>query len=329
MKKCSVIVPLYKGKEYIEACIAGIVAQTYTDWELILMDDGSPDDTYDFVANVISRYPNCDMQLFRRENRGVAETRNECITLASGEYIAFMDQDDILAPDYLERLMGATKDGELDIVLCGYKRQRDDGKVLLNVTLVNDTWSKYRVTAPWARVYKKSFLQKNNLKYLTTPCGEDIYLTLRAYALTNRIAVVEDYAGYIWRYNASSVSNTKQRSVMIADAACETFEKIMASLPKTHFCKAEDEEYFFIRSCIFYLLFSSHSENSSQVEYAYNRYFSFLETYFPNYIKNKQISLFRPRSESFSVRCAVWGFITLKKIGLAKPFAKLWSKLAK
>lgn len=326
MKQCSVIVPLYKGKEYLEACIASVVEQTYTDWELILMDDGSPDDTYEFASEVISRYPDREIRLFRRNNRGVAETRNECITLANGAYIAFMDQDDTFLPDYLERLMDTAQNGDADIVLCGYLHQRDDGKILQRVTLSADSWSKYRVITPWARIYKKSFLTENGLKYLSTPCGEDAYLTIRAYAHTDRIAVVENYAGYVWRYNRASVSNTKQKSATIADDACDTFEKIVASLPEKRFSKPLDEEFFFIRSCVFWLLFSSNAESSAQAEYAYDRYVSFLETHFPNYSKNKYISLFRPRSESLTVRCAVWGFMLLKKIGLAKPFVKLWCR---
>ena len=60
MKKCTVIVPMYKGKQYIEKCIQSVAAQTYSSWELILMDDGSPDDTYDFVAEILKNYQNFD-----------------------------------------------------------------------------------------------------------------------------------------------------------------------------------------------------------------------------------------------------------------------------
>ena len=327
MKKCTVIVPMYKGKQYIEKCIQSVAAQTYSSWELILMDDGSPDDTYDFVAEILKNYQNFDIQLLTQENMGVAETRNKCVTLASGEYVAFMDQDDTIMPDYLERLMGAAQKDDCDIAMCGYVRKRDDGKILKTVTLTNDSLSKYRIVAPWARVYKKSFLLDNGLKFLNTACGEDTYLTVKAYALTQNICELTDYNGYVWRYNPSSVSNTKQRSVKIADAACDTFKKIVALLPDQRYSKREDEEYFFIRSCTFYLLFASHAENSEQIDYAYNKYFSFLETNFPNYMKNPHVGLLKPKCESASVRCTIWGLLFLKKLGLARTFAKLWSKL--
>ena len=79
MKKCSVIIPLYRGKQYIEECIKSLSVQTYSDFEVILMDDGSPDDTYDFVAEILKSYSSLDARLYRQENSGVARTRNKCV----------------------------------------------------------------------------------------------------------------------------------------------------------------------------------------------------------------------------------------------------------
>lgn len=327
MKKCSVIVPLYNGKQYIEECIQSVVAQTYTCWELILMDDGSPDDTYDFVKKIIEKYPTYDIKLLRQENRGVAATRNYCVTIAEGEYIAFMDQDDTVDTKYLENLISRAEIADSDMVMCGYIRQRDDGKVIKTVKLSDASFSKYMIVAPWARIYKKSFLIDNSLEFLPTSCGEDTYLNIRAYALTQKICILENYTGYIWRYNPSSVSNTNQKSVKTADAACSTFEKILAALPEQRCSKPEEEEYFFIRACLFYLLFSSHSDNKTDIDYAYNRYFDFLNRNFPNYIKNPLIGIFSPKCESPFVRFTVWALITLKRIKLARIFTHIWCKI--
>lgn len=329
MKKCSVIVPLYKGKQYIEECIQSVIDQTYTCWELILMDDGSPDDTYDFVSNVIKKYENYDIHLYRQENAGVAETRNRCVGLATGEYVAFMDQDDKMDSEYLKTLMSAAEENEYDIVLCGYERRTDENKLTKRVTLVNDSWSKYRIITPWARIYKRSFLVENGLKFLTTACCEDFYLTILAYAKTNNIYVAENYSGYVWRYNPVSVSNTKQKSAMIVDAVCDTYEKIMQALPEDRVSSYVNEEFCFVRSCIYYLLYATHAEDPSQLDYAYDKYFLFLEKHFPGYEKNDYISLFKPKSEEFKVRAMVWVFMLLKRMHLAKVFVKLWSKLAK
>jgi glycosyltransferase involved in cell wall biosynthesis len=128
MKKCSIIIPIYKGKDYIDECLKSIVNQTYSNWELIIMDDGSPDDSYDYISKIIEDYQDYDIRLLRQENRGVAETRNGCVLLANGEYITFIDQDDTIAEDYLERLMSAAEEACADIALCGYARKTNETK---------------------------------------------------------------------------------------------------------------------------------------------------------------------------------------------------------
>ena len=328
MKKCSIIVPLYRGKDYIEECIDSVVAQTYKEWELLLMNDGSPDDTYDFVAELLKKekYTGYNIRLMTQENRGVAETRNTCVELATGEYVAFLDQDDRFKPDYLEKLMGAVTDND-DMALCGYERRTDEDKMTKRITVTEDSLSKYRIITPWARVYRRAFLLDNGLKFLTTACCEDFYLTIHAYAITKSIKIVPDYSGYLWRYNKASVSNTKQKNVMIVDAVVSTYEKIVSELPENRVSSFEEEEYCFVRSCIYYLLYATNYESTKQIDYAYDKYMSFLETHYPNYKKNRNISLFRPRCEEQIVRCMVWGYVLLVRLGLARTFIKLWCKV--
>ena len=167
---------------------------------------------------------------------------------------------------------------------------------------------------------------KEGLRFLTTACCEDFYITMLAYAKTDSIAIVPDYAGYVWRQNPASVSNAKQRNVMNVDAVVDTFEKIVAALPEERTTK-ELEEYCFLRSSIWYLLFSCHAESSKQIAYAHEKYFSFMKAHFPRYKKSRYIGLFRPKGEDLTTRSMVWGFMLLAKLRLDKLFAKIWSKL--
>jgi glycosyltransferase involved in cell wall biosynthesis len=327
MKKCSIIIPIYKGKDYIDECLKSIVNQTYSNWELIIMDDGSPDDSYDYISKIIEDYQDYDIRLLRQENRGVAETRNGCVLLANGEYITFIDQDDTIAEDYLERLMSAAEEACADIALCGYARKTNEGKIIQSVTISELPWSKYRIITPWARVYKRSFLIDKDVKYLTTPCGEDIYFTLLAYSKTEKIATIQDYAGYYWRFNPESVSNTKQKDVSIAAEACETFEKTVAALSSDRLSDPLLEEYFFVKACVYRLLNSTNAESKEEINSSHDLYFAFLEKHFPNYRKNKYMSIFRPKGECLSVRFIVWFIITLKKLGLSRPFTRFWCKI--
>lgn len=327
MTLCSVIIPLYKGKKYIAECIESVLAQTYPEWELILIDDGSPDDTYDFVSKLLDTYKCDKIHLHHQENQGVANTRNKGVLLAKGEYVAFVDQDDKLKSDYIERLIAATEEQPYDIVLCGFEHRADDGKLKKRTVLHEGSWNKYRIVTPWARIYRKSFLIEKNIKFFTTPCCEDFYLTMHAYAATTAIKIVDGYAGYIWRYNKASVSNTKQKSVMIVDAVCNTYEKLMETLPADRVNDPSEEEYCFLRSCIYFLFYANRSESKEQTLYAYDKYFAFLQKYYPNYAKNPNIRLWKPKGEELIVKIMVCGFILLKKLHLSKLAVRFWHRL--
>src|SRR5438067_8321397 len=96
----SVITPVYRGERFVAATIQSVLAQTYRDWELVIVDDGSPDDS----AGIIDGYlPHPQIRFIRQANAGVAAARNTGIANARGEFVALLDQDDLWLPDKLER----------------------------------------------------------------------------------------------------------------------------------------------------------------------------------------------------------------------------------
>lgn len=116
--KITVIVPVYKAEKYIEACVCSILAQTFTDFELILVDDGSPDQTgaiCDKLAKTDSR-----IRVIHKENGGAATARNAGLDAATGDFIAFVDGDDLIHPQYLEFLLRNLLDHKADIAMCHY-----------------------------------------------------------------------------------------------------------------------------------------------------------------------------------------------------------------
>ncbi|MCM1298874.1 MAG: glycosyltransferase [Firmicutes bacterium] len=115
--KISVIVPIYKVEKYIERCLNSIKAQSFRDYEVIMIDDGTPDNS----AKIAERYTaDPRFKLFRQNNSGVGITRNKGIQLAQGEYLAFVDSDDAVFPDHLEKLYNAAVKADADIVCCSY-----------------------------------------------------------------------------------------------------------------------------------------------------------------------------------------------------------------
>ena len=120
--RISVIVPVYKVEKYLHECVDSILAQTYTDFELILVDDGSPDN----CGKICDEYAAKDsrVQVIHQENRGVSAARNAALDVAKGEFIAFIDSDDVVNVYYLEVLLSGM-DEDTDIVACKYQSFQD------------------------------------------------------------------------------------------------------------------------------------------------------------------------------------------------------------
>ncbi len=125
MCKISVIVPVYKAEKYIESCVKSILAQTYGDFELILVEDGSPDrsgELCDTLAETDTR-----IRVIHKENGGAATARNAGLDVAKGDYIAFIDGDDCVHPKYLEFLLAVQKETNADFVMCHYDFFTEEG----------------------------------------------------------------------------------------------------------------------------------------------------------------------------------------------------------
>ena len=127
----SVIIPLYNKADYVAKAIESVLAQTYTDFELIIMDDGSSDNSFAVAANAIEGKTNC--QLYHQQNAGVSMARNNAATKSSGDYLCFLDADDWWAPSFLE---------EMDRLIDQFP---DAGIYGTGYTIVNETRHKTRV----------------------------------------------------------------------------------------------------------------------------------------------------------------------------------------
>lgn len=123
--KVSVIMPAYNTEEYIEEAIQSVQNQTFQDWELLIIDDGSPDN----LVEIVTRFANTDsrIHLIRQKNSGVSVARNTGIKKAKGEYISFLDSDDYWAPDFLEKTYTKANKHNLDFIYTGFQKQRPDG----------------------------------------------------------------------------------------------------------------------------------------------------------------------------------------------------------
>jgi len=130
--KISVIVPVYNAENYLSACLDSILSQTYQDFEIILIDDGSKDASGQICDAYAGKDPR--IQVVHQENGGVSRARNRGLELATGELISFIDSDDTLEPDMYELLVRVMQEHNADISHCGYKHIVGE-----EIRLVHDT----------------------------------------------------------------------------------------------------------------------------------------------------------------------------------------------
>ena len=316
--KITIIVPVYNSEKYISRCIDSILNQSFKDYELLIINDGSKDGS----LKIIKDYEKKDkrIKVIDQKNMGVAKTRNKGIKLASGEYIMFIDNDDYIENDYLKTYYDAIKDTDYDIVMGGYKRKDEDGNIVQQLAITKENeWSKYIVVAPWAKIYRKNFLIDNKIEYFSYKIGEDVYFNLIAYSNSKNIKVINN-TDYIWFFNKESVSNTSQRGLNDEVDILVLLDKLIKKIDLNNKYNA----YYIDRYTIWYLLFSGKQSTRDKFIKEYNR----LEEWKKKIGIKKTISSlsFKLSSESIKPRFIVFVFKVISKLHLIKLFAKIYCK---
>ena len=171
----SVIIPLYNKEHYIEQTIRSVLSQIYTDFELIIVNDGSTDKSIDVVKKIIDPRITCISQ----NNQGVSAARNAGIKIAQGEYIAFLDADDEWKPEYLEKMHLLAKEYSQFSVFCAAQTNRLINTLPLGVSIVEDHCLYNYIYFTGSMLIKKEIFQETGLFREGIQLGEDRDMWLR------------------------------------------------------------------------------------------------------------------------------------------------------
>ncbi|MCI3939976.1 glycosyltransferase [Acinetobacter baumannii] len=216
MKKLSIIIPIYNVEKYIVECLNSVVSQWNDCVEIVCIDDGSKDSSYDVVCKYVSELDSNIQKsiiIIKQENMGLSVTRNTGVKIASGEYIAFLDSDDKINPDFINSVLQVISNMDKpDIV--EFNIEYSDGSEILICTGSNSLVDKFK-TGNWyacGRVYKKNILLNKGFK--AKIFYEDMWLIPQLYLKANKIYEINKSL-YWYRYNSNGITHSREESNII------------------------------------------------------------------------------------------------------------------
>ncbi|MBT9050682.1 glycosyltransferase [Lactobacillus delbrueckii subsp. bulgaricus] len=217
----SIIVPTYNVEKYIRTCIESILAQTYRNIEVIIVNDGSTDQSLEVISDLICSHHN--IKVINQKNQGLSVARNTGIDAATGKYIAFVDADDKIKPDFVSSLYQIADKTGADIVRGSFrdfngnipKGWVPDFNVPTNCgTIVLDQFLSSNISfVVWSSIYRLDFINSNHIRFTPGILLEDGDFTARAYMLAKLVATSPE-PNYAYRIRPGSILTTNNAQKM-------------------------------------------------------------------------------------------------------------------
>lgn len=243
----SIIIPAYNTEQYIGRCLESIKSQTYSDWEAIIVNDGSKDNTgtiCDNYALIDSRF-----KIIHQKNEGVVAARENAISCAKGEYLAFVDSDDYIAPNMLKEMHALAEERNLDITWCSLFEIHQGYMTEEHVKIAEDNDINIRnlITSKlpgylWNKLIRKDFWDKCNIiSDRTAVICEDTYISIQLLAGNPKVDAIDKCLYYYVKYNNNSA--TAKQSLPITVRAEKNITNIYFFLKKKNLLDSYYEEF--------------------------------------------------------------------------------------
>ncbi len=236
----SVIIPVYNTQDYIEKCVNSVLAQTYPDLQVILVDDGSTDRS----GIICDSFTDGRVQVIHRKNGGLSAARNTGLDHATGEYLCFVDGDDFIEPDMIGTLYQALISSGADIVQCGYivddgtveRFDRGSGEIRVfdrNDAMLSLVRNDLFEQIVWNKIYKKEVLA--DVRFHIGKFHEDEFFSWRVFYNSNKIAYV-DVKAYHYVQRAGSIMGQKfsAKRLHALEAMLERTREFKTLLPELY-----------------------------------------------------------------------------------------------
>ena len=187
-EKISVIEPVYNTERYVETCLKSLLKQSYRNLEIIIVDDGSTDHSYEIIEQYVRKDPR--LIFFRTKNGGVASARNLALKAATGTWIAFCDSDDEVPPNAYKNMLYAGVNSNADVVVGTLQMEQPNGCIHFKFSNKQDSFTKfYYGPSLCNRMFRKSVIE--GIKFAPLSAGEDIDFLTTVFERTHKIVAVK------------------------------------------------------------------------------------------------------------------------------------------
>ena len=329
----SIIVPVYNAERYLNRCLKSLKEQTFQNFEVIFVNDGSTDNS----QQILEEFAQANLErfhIFTKENGGQSSARNMALPYIKGEYATFLDSDDYYDKKYLEILYYTAKKNNSDVVISGQKKVDESGKVYLNIDYPVERYPNtvMRRLNFSGKIYRTEYMRKHKMVFAEGKTYEDNPFNFTMIFLARNLVILP-YSGYYQVGHPGSTTTKKIQEEKLP------YKEIEDSISYILNHRDEINSYtifeFTILSFFTYFIFQANKKHmylsiedrKSDIEvimHLCSYVQRILKKYFPKYWKNKYIGLFKNPDLSLSQRAGVWVFVKLCKMNLLKPFTKIY-----
>lgn len=317
--KISVIIPVYNSSTYLRKCLDSVVNQTLKDIEIIVINDGSTDDSKNIIEEYSCKYKN--IIFIDQENKGIGKTRNIGIKKATGEYITFVDSDDYIKENMLEEYYKYAKKHNFDLVIGSYIKKINNKEIIFE----NNKFKTGNVKTtpqilylieygPWAKLYKREMLINNNIYFDEKRKYEDMPFVSKALLKSKLIGQITEPYYYYIIHNNSETTTMDKRVFDILDILKE-----IKDYYKREYYLRDELDYVIIDKITTYMLQQRvQKDNKLRIEFI-NAGYAFLNKNIKNWRGNKYYKktnflkrIIKNNKKILKIYCNIYAFIKRK-----------------
>lgn len=210
----SIIVPVYNVEKYLSKCLDSLVNQTFSDLEIIVVNDGSTDNCKDIIEKYEKKYSNI-IKVLNQSNQGLSDARNNGLKLATADYIMYVDSDDYINLDMVEKMYNKITKDNADVVICGNNVVDEDYNILSSSYPDKNNYTDiieqtiFGNMCAWNKIYKKSLICNNHLKFRSRVWYEDIDFSYKLLICSKKITFLKENL-YNYLLRKDSIMNNKK-----------------------------------------------------------------------------------------------------------------------